>query len=174
MRSAGLMLLAAALLAATGCFEVEHEVIDAYSAVAVSGLPGTYTKESGGSMTISAVPHSNDYRFRSLSKDNKVSTGYIRLILLRGTIYIVQAKYDSESVYYLLFYEITRDASGLHYREVVPKISLEEQEQLAKRYGVTIEWDDIFFESDILVGSSSNIMAFLRAHVNYQFSPPEY
>ena len=68
--SAGVVLVVAVILTAAGCYETDVEVIDASSAVAVNGVPGTYNVESGGTMTISAVPHSNDYRFRDVSKDN--------------------------------------------------------------------------------------------------------
>jgi hypothetical protein len=109
LRFTGLMLLTAVILAFAGCYETDVEVINASSAVAVYGVPGNYTFEKGGTLTISTVPDSNDYRFREVSKDNKVSTGYLRIVPLRGDIYIVQARYDNESVYYLAFYQFTSD-----------------------------------------------------------------
>jgi hypothetical protein len=66
--SAGLVLVAAAILTAAGCYETDFEVIDASSAVAVSNAPGTYTFPSGATRTISVVPDSNDYRLREVTQ----------------------------------------------------------------------------------------------------------
>ena len=167
--SAGVVLVAAVILTAAGCYETDVEVIDASSAVAVNGVPGTYTKEAGGTMTISAVPHSNDYRFRDVSKDNKVSTGYFRMVPLRDDIYIVQAKYDDESGYCLTFYRFFVDSSGAHYRPISPDVDDERLFQLAKQYNVILEEDPITFGL-YLEGTRTNIMAFLRAHAGLPFT----
>jgi len=167
LHSAGLVLLTAVILSAAGCYETDVEVINASSAVAVYNAPGNYTFDAGGSLTISAVPDSNDYRFREVSKENKVSTGYLRVVPLRGDIYIVQAKYDNESVYYLAFYQFTSDR---RFKPLDSEIDEQRLGQLAQQYGVKIEWDP-FFVADHLSGSSSNILAFLRAHASLPFSP---
>jgi hypothetical protein len=163
--SAGVVLVAAVILIVAGCYETDFEVIDAFSAVAVYGVTGTYNVESGGTMTISAVPHSNDYRFQEVSKDNKVSTGYIRMVPLKGDIYIVQAKYDNEDVYYLAFYRFTIDSSGSHYQPMYPDVDDSRLYQLAEQHDVMLDLDFIYLD-----GSRSNIMAFLRAHANLPFS----
>ncbi|MBN1253646.1 MAG: hypothetical protein JXA50_00010 [Deltaproteobacteria bacterium] len=169
LRFAGLMLLAAVIVTVAGCYETDFEVIDASSAVAVYGVTGTYNVEGGGTMTISAVPLSNDYRFREVSKDNKISTGYLRLVPLKGSIYIVQAKYDDDSFYYFDFYEFTVDSSGSHYRPMDPSIEEEGLDQLAQQNGVTIDWYSIDLVP-YLEGSRANIMAFLRAHATLPFT----
>ena len=163
--SAGIVLMAAVMLATAGCYESDIEVIDASSAVAVYGVTGTYNVESGGTMTISAVPHSNDYRFREVSKDDKISTGYLRMVPLKGDIYIVQAKYDDDEVYYLAFYQFTIDSSGSHYKPMYPDVDDERLYQLAEQHGVTLDLDFIYMD-----GSRSNMMAFLRAHASLPFS----
>lgn len=160
--ASGLVLLAAAILTAVGCYETDFEVITASSAVALYGAPGNYTLDEGGSFTISAVPHSNDYRFREVSKDNKVSTGYFRAVPLRGDIYIVQAKYDDEDGYYLVFYQFTSDR---RFKQMYPDVDDTRLDQLAQQYGVTIDWDWMYLD-----GSRSDIMAFLRAHASLSFS----
>jgi hypothetical protein len=167
------VLVAAAILTAAGCYETDFEIIDASSAVAVNGVSGTYTKQAGGTMTISAVPHSNDYRFREVSKDNKGSTGYLRMVPLQGDIYIVQVKYDNEPVYYLVFYKFTYDSSGARYWEMYPDVSDEKLNQLAQQHGVAIDWDTSELFIPILNGSRSNIMAFLRAHAGLPFAYSE-
>ena len=160
--SAGVVLMAAAILTAAGCYETDFEVVDASSAVAVHGLPGSYIPDAGGSLTISAVPHSNDYRFREVSKDNKVSTGYIRMVPLKGDIYIVQVKYDDEEGYILVFYQFTSDR---HYKQMFPDVDDSRLYQLAEQHGVMLDLDFMYLD-----GSRSNIMAFLRAHVDLPFS----
>jgi hypothetical protein len=163
--SAGLLLLAASILAVSGCYETYVEVIDASSAVAVSGATGHYTYEAGGTVTISAVPDSNDYRFREVNKDNEVSTGYLRIVPLKGDIYIVQAKYDDDDVYYLSFYQFSNDR---HFKPMEPDADEKKLDQLAQQYGVTIDRD--FDIVPYLNGSRSTIMAFLRGHASLPFS----
>ena len=162
--SAGIVLMAAAILTATGCYETYVEVIDASSAVAVTGAPGQYTYDAGGGVTISAVPDSNDYRFREVSKDNDVSTGYFRAVPLQGDIYIVQAKYDDDEVYYLAFYQFT---SERHFKPMEPDVDDKRLDQLAQQYGVTIDRD--FDIVPYLNGSRSTIMAFLLGHASLPF-----
>jgi hypothetical protein len=161
-----IVLLAAGILTAAGCYETDVEVIDAFSAVAVNGAPGTYTFPSGATRTISAVPNSNDYRLREVSKDNKVSTGYIRIVPLQGDIYIVQAKYDDADVYYLAFFKF--DAIGKRFWQMHPDVAEEKLDQLAQQHGLTIDWDFMHLE-----GSRNNIMAFLRAHASLPFTYSE-
>ena len=165
------VLLAVLAIFASGCYEVEQEVIRATEAVSIYGLPGTYTGSGPNEKTtISAVPNSNDYRFQWVTK-NKVSSGYFRAIPLRGNIYIVQVKYDNESVYYLMFYKFTSDASGK--KNFTPLRVDDPVYDLAQQYGVKIdigEYGDVFGGIQ-LVGSRSDIIAFLRAHRNLSLSP---
>jgi hypothetical protein len=163
--SARVVLVAAAILTAAGCYETYVEVIDASSAVAVFDAPGHYTYDAGGGVTISAVPDSNDYRFREVSKDNDVSTGYLRAVPLQGDIYIVQAKYDEDEVYYLAFYQFTSDR---RFKPMEPKVDDKKLDQLAQQYGVTIDRD--FDLVPYLNGSRSTIMAFLLGHASLPFS----
>jgi hypothetical protein len=164
--SAGLVLLVAGILAVAGCYETYVEVIDANSAVAVFGATGNYTYDAGGAVTISAVPNSNDYRFQEVSKDNEVSAGYLRIVPLEGDIYIVQAKYDDEEVYYLAFYQFTSDR---HFKPMEPDADDKRLDQLAQQYGVKINRD--FDIVPYLNGSRSTILAFLRAHAGLTFVP---
>jgi hypothetical protein len=172
LAAAGILLLAGIILAVSGCYETDVEIISASSAVSVYGLPGTYNKEKGGTMIIFAVPLSNDYRFRDVSKDNKASTGYLRAVPLQGNIYIVQAKYDDDPVYYLGFYQFIYDSSGAHYKPMEPTASEKSLDQLAKQYGVTIDWETFDFVP-YLKGSPDSILGFLRAHASLPFAPPK-
>jgi hypothetical protein len=163
--SAGIMLMAAAILTAAGCYETYVEVIDASSAVAVFDAPGHYTYDAGGGVTISAVPNSNDYRFREVSKDNDVSTGYLRAVPLQGDIYIVQAKYDDDEVYYLTFYQFTSDR---RFKPMESHVDDKKLDQLAQQYGVKIDRD--FDLVPYLSGSRSSIKAFLLGHASLPFT----
>lgn len=149
------------LLAGAGCYEVNQEIIMATQAVSVYELPGYYTS-ANYKTTITAVPNSNDYRFQETDKKNKTSSGYLRLVPLRDNIYIVQAKYDDESSYYLMFYRFTVDSSGKHYMPL--EANPEQVTQLAKQYNVTYDEDEMM--GDMVSGSRENIMNFLYAHKN--------
>jgi hypothetical protein len=164
--SAGVVLMAVVILTAAGCYETDIEVIDASSAVAVYNAPGVYTFPSGATRTISTVPDSNDYRLREVNKDNKVSTGYIRIVPLQGDIYIVQVKYDDADVYYLAF--IKFDGIGKQFWQMYPDVSDEKLEQLAQQHGVTLDLDFLSLE-----GSRNDITAFLRAHASLPFDYAE-
>ena len=167
-RTTCIALLAVMALAMTGCYETDVEVISASTAVAVYGAPGDYTFDNGGTLTVSAVPLSNDYRFRETSKNNKVSTGYLRLVPLRGDIYIIQAKYDNESVYFIDFYQF--NASTRRFQPMIAVADEKSINQLAQRYNIKIDWESYDFEP-FLSGTSSNILAFLKAHANLSFKP---
>jgi hypothetical protein len=164
--TAGILLLVVMVLAITGCYETDVEVISASAAVAVNGVPGDYTFDNGGSLTVSAVPLSNDYRFREVSKDNKASTGYLRLVPLRGDIYIVQAKYDNDTVYFIDFYQF--NSSTRRFQPLNVSADEKKIDQLAQQYKVKIDWESYDYVP-YLTGTSSNILAFLKAHANLPF-----
>jgi hypothetical protein len=160
---AGRLILSLGLSAlfATGCYEVSQEVILASEAVAVNGLPGSYTKDDQQTReTISAIPFSNDYRFQRFESpdEKKPTSGYLRAVPLRDNIYIVQIKNDDEPGYVLDFY---RFSLGEGYRHLKP--NEDQAKQLARQFGVELLWDDSFGEHQ-LNGSRENILRFLYAH----------
>ena len=161
-----LLLVAAGFLFLTGCYEVDKEVITAADAVSISGLEGTYTS-STETMTISAVPHSHDYRFRSVTEKN-VYRGYLRAMHLRDNIYLVQARYDGDSSYTLCFYRFTIDSKGdKRYRELQVDVSFERLLQLAKTHGIDLGMNE--FAEDTLSGDREKILSFLLAHKAFSF-----
>jgi hypothetical protein len=162
------ILLAVMILSIAGCYETDVEVISASAAVAVNGVPGDYTYDDGRKLTVSAVPLSNDYRFREVSKKNKAYTGYLRLVPLRSDIYIIQAKYDNETVYYIDFYQF--NASTRRFQPMEAGTSEKSLNQLAQKYNVKINWDELDFVPH-LTGTGSNILAFLKEHANFSFRP---
>ena len=56
------------------------------------------------------------------------------MVPLRGDIYIVQAKYDNETVYYLTFYQF--NSSTRRFQPLEPTADESRLDQLAKQYGV--------------------------------------
>jgi len=162
MKASGLLTSVLLLLVNAGCYEVGQEIIFASAAKAVYGLPGYYTSANYRT-TITAVPNSNDYRFQETDNKNKTSSGYLRLVPLRDNIYIVQAKYDDESSYFLLFYRFTVNADGS--KNYMPlQANPDQVTQLAKQYNVTYDIDEML--GDMVSGSRENIMNFLYAHKN--------
>lgn len=165
------LVLGILVLLTVGCYEVSQEVIMAGNAVSVYGLPGYYTSANYRT-TITAVPNSNDYRFQETDQKNKASSGYLRLVPLRDNIYIVQAKYDDESSYYLMFYRFTVNADGS--KNYMPlQANPDQVTQLAKQHNVTYDIDEML--GDFVSGSRENIMNFLYAHKNLNLtqSPPQ-
>jgi hypothetical protein len=152
-----LLLLA---LFSSGCYTIDQEIIGAQDATYVYNLPGPYSDINypDQKTIISAVPDSNDYRFKRITKE-KTSAGYIRAIPLRDDIYIVQFKFDDEDVYYIDFYQFTSDKYYFPF-EVSDYDALG---ALATQYNVTLDFDDVFGEN-YLSGSRENILNFLKAH----------
>lgn len=167
LRAGCLLLLAAAAVMVTGCYEVEQEVIRSSDAVRINGLPGTFSS-SDSKMTISAVPGSNDYRFRRTFSDGSVESGYIRAIPLRDNIYIVQIKLDDESKYVIEFFQYNRKRIN----QILIENSYSDFERLAKQYNITFKSGELdSLGQMILDGSRSNILAFLRAHSRFRMRP---
>ncbi|MFH0732349.1 MAG: hypothetical protein V2A72_05460 [Candidatus Omnitrophota bacterium] len=147
----------------TGCYDVKDEVISAKEAVAIPDLPTTYM-----TYTITPVPGSNDYRFTNTPGNNAPpESGYARAVLLRDNIYIVQVKYDNYANYMVMFLKFINDANGKELRTVFPEIKAE-----PSQYNVRLDVGGFFDMT--LVGGRENIMAFLKAHANANFTgePP--
>ncbi len=155
--TARFLVLAVLVSVIGGCYAVEQEVILASDAEDVYGLPGNYTwsGDDAGKTTISAVPDSNDYRFRTVSDDD-VESGYLRAINLRGDIYVIQVKYDDDPDYYIAFYEFS-------YGDFTALDIDESTVDLAHQSKVEIEYD-YYYYTDWLVGSRRDILNFLLAH----------
>ena len=161
------VVLSVAVLFLAGCYEVEKEVITAAEAVSIHGVEGTYNT-SDGTTTISAVPHSRDYRFRSISKKGRASAGYLRAIPLRGNIYLVQIKYDDEPIYCLVFYRFTVDSrGGKKYTQLEADVSDERLIQVASSHGAKLFADELGL---YLEGDRKKMLSFLLAHKAFRFT----
>ena len=144
------------LLAVAGCYEVEQEVIPVSQGIRAP-IESPITWDDGGETSFSYVETTRDYRFR----DRDDETGSARAIHIRDDIYLLQVRYDNESVYGLFFFQVTPTRIDL----VLP---VGDVESLAVRHNVDMEEDYIYVEY-ILSGSSENILSFLRAHAQFEF-----
>jgi hypothetical protein len=123
------------------------------------------TMDKGGKMYFSRVSFSHDYRFRDESKDSADEpnkTGTFRVMRIKDDIYAVQARYDNEDNYDIVFYRITSN----HF-EVVQPSSKEAVQALARRYSVKLDDDDD------LSGDRSDMLNFLKAHKELDFEKPK-
>ena len=154
-----LCLLVFLSLFTAGCYDVKHEVISASEAVSIEGLPKTYW-----TYTITAVPDTNDYRFASpAEEDSPAESGYLRAVLLKDNIYIVQVKSDNYQNYFLMFFKLVDDAGGKAIRMAFPETAIE-----PAQYGVKIKVNN--FYGTTLMGSRRNIMGFLKAYAKVNFT----
>lgn len=160
-RFPGFILLAGLVLLLAGCYEVDKEVITAGMAEYVYDLPGTYYDDNKTRTEISAVSYSKDYRFQQYNEDKQGDSGYLRAVRLRDDIYILQAKFDDDTYYYLTFYEFRNK----HYMPMWPDVTYQEIERLAGQYGIKMDFDD-YMMVDMLTGDAVSIMNFLRAHAS--------
>lgn len=141
------------LFMCSGCYITDQEIFSASEAVTIPGLAGDYHLDDGGNLTISATSGSHDYRFRDSD-----GAGSFRCIPFYKNIYIVQAKYDDETNYNLLFERITNNGSGCSWEEVTDHA--DEINQLAEKHHVSCS------DEDWLSGTRENIRNFLYAHKN--------
>lgn len=160
------IVLAGFVFLAGGCYEVNQEIITATDAQKVYNIVGTYTGDNPDQSTsIWEVPGTNDYRFEEKGKSS-TSGGYLRAIHLRDNIYLVQAKYDDGYIY-VLFFEFVVTSSRVRYDPVVPTSDVS---GLASQYNVKINFDEF---GDYLEGDRRDILGFLLAHKNLEFSRVE-
>jgi len=142
------------LFMCSGCYTTDQEIFSASEAVAIPGLPGDYSTDNR-TCIIYATSDSKAYRFRDGNGE-----GFFRCIPFYNDIYIVQAKYDDESSYRLLFERITKDGSGYHLEELPCYPS--ESGSLAEKHHVSI----VDVVNGTLSGPRANIRNFLYAHKN--------
>jgi len=156
----------------SACYVTDREIIVASDAVAVDGLAGKF-HDKGTELTVTAVPYSNDFRFQSVDKKGNSSTGYLRAVPLRDRIYLVQAKYDDQPEYYLVFYEFIRSSQRVEFERLDANASDEELVNLAQQHGVKLIFDEFSFEFGIEIdsGTREGIVSFLKSHRFFEFVP---
>ncbi len=160
-----LFFLIVSLLAFSGCYEVDQEVISPADAAQVAGLAGSYTSYDG-STVISEVVGTNDYRFRKIPVRGTIGVGSMRAVPLRDNIYIVQIKYDNEPGYFIDFMEFNGD----RFIELTFDMPDGERTRLAGDFNVKFE-DDFIIESLYLKGDRVDILSFLKAHDDFRAKP---
>lgn len=148
--TAGVLLL----FMCSGCYKTDQEIFSASEAVTIPGLHGDYSTDTSTGI-IYATSDSKAYRFRDGDGE-----GSFRCIPFYNDIYIVQAKYDNDSSYFLLFERITKDGNGYHLKELTCYPN--ESGSLAEKHHVSIV-DSV---NGTLSGTRENIRNFLYAHKN--------
>lgn len=163
-----LLLLAAplvflAVLALAGCYEVKEEVIPATLGEIIPYASDRADFEGGGKIIFSRSSLNNDYRFRDVSDDGTERVGTFRAMRIKGNIYAVQARYDDEPHYLILFYAINFD--NFQAMDIAGETDLK---VFAARFGVECRDDG---SAKGLVGDPEKILAMLRALSGVGFKP---
>lgn len=158
------VLVLLALLTLAGCYEVREEVIPAtlgevipYAADQVGFADG------GGGVIFSRSPVNNDYRFRDVADNGLERVGSFRALRIKGNIYAIQARYDDESHYQILFYAI--NAAELKVLDVAAGTDLH---AFAERFGVAYHQGQF---ANAFSGDPAKILAMLRAFREIDFKP---
>ena len=153
-----LALLAGLFLA--GCYDLKEEVIPASLGVVIPYGHDAVELDGGGRIMLSRAGFNNDYRFLDVSDDGRERLGTFRAMPVKDNIHAVQARYDDEKGYILLFYAISRDriepvdVSGVNLRE------------FAALYGVGYEEDEF---SGGFTGDPARILAMLKGMGGLEF-----
>jgi len=152
-----------------GCWSAKEEV---FSASEGERLPGTVyleqkgaTDDIGKPMRLSLVDGSNDYAFsiEGLGSPGCAGNkGTFRAVHIRNDIYVMQIL--CEEGYNIQFYSI---ASG-RYHTVAPSETIADRDARLARYNVK------FDDSKGILGTSSNINAYLRSLKDADFTPSGY
>ncbi len=162
------------MLLITACYETDQEVIHIDQGAAVDGLVGDYSHD-GSTMTteITAVAYSNDYRYRRVDEDGSVTTGLLRAMPLKDTIYLVQIFNDGATTYTLTFYDFRVGSDGSKtFERMIYQAPDAAIHALAEQHGVEITEDE--FVDFWLSGNSENMMSFLLAHRDFPFVSDEW
>jgi hypothetical protein len=156
-----MVMLAAALVALTGCYEVEREIIPGNLGEVIPYRNNPIPWAEGGQTWLSPSGAGNDYRFED-RRDGEDKTGTLRAMRVVRDIFAVQLRYDDENSYYVLFYRAT--AAQVRQVEVASEA---EMKALARRFRVTV--DDDGFGSTSLSGTPADLLAFIRGHAQLAF-----
>ncbi len=149
------------VLTLSGCYEVKQEVIPA-----TLGEPIPYTCdqvdfESGGKIIFSQPSSNHDYHFRDVSYAGNERRGTFRALRIKDDIYVVQARYDDESQYQILFYAINAE----HF-QVVDVGKDTDFKTFASLFGVEYHGDEL---AKGFSGDPKKILAMLRALRGVEF-----
>lgn len=162
-RFPGLLGLLLVVLLLGGCYEIPQEIIPAALAELVPDAPDQVDFARGGKMLFSRAATGNDYRFREITYSGSERQGSLRALRIKDDIYAVQARYDGEAQYLLLFYTI--NAAQLRPVDVTAATDLK---TLASLYGAEY-WGDELAKG--FRGSPEKILALLRGLSAVDFEP---
>lgn len=162
-RLPAILLVFLAVLALAGCYEVKEEVIPASLGEVLPYVSDRADFSDGGKIIFSRSSLNNDYRFRDIASDGGERLGTFRALRIKGNIYAVQARYDDEPGYNILFYAINRD--DFQSTDVAEG---PDPEEFAARFGVEYWGDELGGEG--FSGDPGKILAMLRAMSGLEFT----
>lgn len=163
-RLPAILLIFLAGLLLTGCYSIREEVIPASLGEVIPFLSEQADLEGGDKIYFSRSTLNNDYRFRQVyGGDGAEKLGTFRAMRVKGNIYAVQARYDDESGYILLFYAITADRF-----DEVDVASVDDLSRLAAQHGVKY-YSDKEFGDEWFDGSPDRILAMLKGMGGVEF-----
>jgi len=151
------------LLSLTGCYEVKQEVIPASLGEVIPYSCDQVDFDSGGKILFSPPLGNHDYRFREISYSGSERPGSFRALRIKDNIYAVQAHYNDESPYQILFYLITAERF-----QVVDITKDTDLKTFASLFGVEYRGDEL---SKGFTGDPRKILAMLRGMSAVEFEP---
>jgi len=156
-------LLVASLLLG-GCYQVPQEIIPVTLGEIIPDAPDQADLSGGGKIVFTRSVTNNDYNFRDVSYSGSERRGTLRAMRIKDDVYAVQARYDDESQYQILFYSI--DAEHIRMTDVVADTDLK---VFASLYGVEYRGDE--FNKSFL-GKPEKILTMLKGMSAVEFIEP--
>ena len=156
----GLLVVALSL---GGCYEVPQEIIPASLGEIIPNAPDQADFEDGGKLIFKRSAANNDYHFRDVSASGSERHGSLRAIRIKDNIWAVQARYDDESSYQILFYSIS--SGRIRGTDVVDTTDLK---TFASLYGVKYSGEEF---TKGFSGKPEKILAMLRGMRGVDFEP---
>lgn len=146
-----------------GCYEIPQEVIPASFGVIIPDAPDQADFEGGGKIFFTRSNSNHDYRFRDVSYSGGERQGTLRAMRIKDSVYAIQARYDDESKYQIVFYSI--NAEHIRMTDVVVGTDLK---IFASLYGVEYQGDEL---NKGFSGKPEKILAMLRGMSSVDFEP---
>ena len=163
LRMKAVLMILFVVLRLTGCYEVKQEVIPASLGEVIPYSCDQVDFDSGGKILFSRPLVNNDYRFREISYSGSERPGSFRALRIKDNIYAIQARYNDDPHYQILFYLITTERF-----QVVDVTKDTDLKIFASLFGVEYRGDEFtkgFF------GDPQKILTMLRGMSAVEFEP---
>lgn len=158
-RALALGLAILGVLTLSACYESATEIIPASLAETIPYRGSQIAWADGTRTALAPVPFSKDYRFQQIRPD-ETKSGTFRALRVARDIFAVQARFDGDATYNILFYRITATrVDGVE--AATPDV-----QRLATRTGVSFDDDPLGTK---IAGRAADLLAFVRAHGQLAF-----